>query len=171
MTAKSIEITWWWPCPILICSWFEPRILPSRVRLGYFLFSMLLFICHLHWNWIKLLLSRLSDFSIGHADQDSAFSAASALSVEQCDCPDGYSGTSCEVRGNYIAIYSFIFLLTNLFYSSQIKVLLSWLSAIKSWILLGLMRTEIELFTRFFFCVYLIFCLKKWKIEIMSFFN
>ncbi len=32
-----------------------------------------------------------------HADQDSTFSDVSALSVEQCDCPDGYSGTSCEV--------------------------------------------------------------------------
>jgi len=34
---------------------------------------------------------------VDHADQDSTFSDVSALSVEQCDCPDGYSGTSCEV--------------------------------------------------------------------------
>lgn len=38
----------------------------------------------------------LSKFSLDHADQDSTFSDVSALSVEQCDCPDGYSGTSCE---------------------------------------------------------------------------
>lgn len=32
------------------------------------------------------------------ADKDNAFSSERALYVEECSCPAGYTGTSCEVR-------------------------------------------------------------------------
>ena len=78
-------------------------------------------LCHWSTEWeftvLKLnnkvintkFLKRLSEFSIDHADQDSKFSDVSALSVEQCDCPDGYSGTSCEVSKKvFISKFPFI---------------------------------------------------------------
>jgi hypothetical protein len=50
----------------------------------------------------KLCL-RLSDLSLEHAEQDQYSSGSPALAVEVCDCPQGYTGTSCEV--NYIIVF------------------------------------------------------------------
>lgn len=66
------------------------------------------FEAHQRWSNVQFLTYRLSSVSLTIADAASV-SGAPAVAAEMCECPWGYSGTSCEVS---VSLKTVVLLLT-----------------------------------------------------------